>query len=131
VKAFVRRDPQFGTDVLTSVVLDFGGRHAAFTCSTQMESDQRVELIGTGGRLMIEIPFNIPPDRATRILHVAGGDPPVAPNVEAIEVAAADLYTIQGDAFAAAVRTGGPPPTPPEDAVANMAVIERVLESAS
>ena len=63
VVAAVRRDPTFGTDVLTSAVLDFDGRHATFTCSTQVEDDQRVHLIGTAGRLLVEIPFNIPPDR--------------------------------------------------------------------
>jgi predicted dehydrogenase len=131
VKAFVRRDPQFGTDILTSAVLDFGDRHATFMCSTQMESDQRVELIGTEGRLVVEIPFNIPPDRPTRILHVAGGDPPVAPHVEVIEVATADQYAAQGDLFSQAVRSGGPVPTPTDDAVANMVVIERILDSAA
>ena len=50
VSAAVRRDPTFGTDALTSAVLDFGGRQATFTCSTQLEPDQRVHLLGTEGR---------------------------------------------------------------------------------
>ena len=125
----MRRDPSFGTDVLTSAVLDFGGRHATFTCSTQVEDDQRVHLIGTAGRLLVEIPFNIPPDRPTRILRAAGGDPPVAPDIEIIEVPAADPYGVQGDAFSAAVRDGSPVPIPPADAVGNMVVIERILAS--
>ena len=62
------RDPTFGTDVLTSAVLDFDGRQATFTCSTQLEPDQRVHLLGTTGRLEVEIPFNIPPDRPTRVV---------------------------------------------------------------
>ena len=65
VTAAVRRDPNFGTDALTSAVLDFGGRHATFTCSTQIEPDQRVHLIGNTGRLLVEIPFNIPPHLPT------------------------------------------------------------------
>lgn len=127
VVAAVRRDPDFGTDVMTSVVLDFAGRHASFTCSTQIEDDQRVELVGAAGRLVVEIPFNIPPDRPTRVLLVAGGDPPVAPTVEVIELPTADPYAVQGDAFAVAVRDGGPVPIPPADAVGNMTVIERIL----
>ncbi len=127
VTAAVRRDPRFGTDVLASAVLDFGGRHATFTCSTQIESDQRVHLIGTNGRLLVEIPFNIPPDLPTRIVHAAGGDPPVAPGIEVIEIPAADPYSVQCDAFSAAVRDGSNVPIPPEDAIANMAVIERIL----
>jgi predicted dehydrogenase len=131
VAASVRRDPAFGTDVLTSAVLDFGGRHATFTCSTQLEPDQRVHLIGTEGRLLVEIPFNIPPDRPTRIIRAAGGDPPVAPGLEVIEVPTADPYGAQCDAFAAAIRDGAPVPVPPSDGVANMVVIERILAAAS
>jgi predicted dehydrogenase len=131
VTGAVRRDPRFGTDVLTSAVLDFGGRHATFTCSTQIESDQRVHLIGTEGRLLVEIPFNIPPDRPTRIIRAAGGDPPVAPGIEVFEIPTADPYTIQGDAFSTAVRDGSGVPIPPEDAVGNMAVIERILAASS
>ena len=127
VIATVRRDRRFGTDVLTSAMLDFGGRHATFTCSTQIEDDQRVHLIGTAGRLLVEIPFNIPSDRPTRILRAAGGDPPVAPDLQIFDVPAADPYGVQGDAFSAAVREGSSVPIAPTDAVGNMAVIERIL----
>jgi predicted dehydrogenase len=125
----VRYDPTFGTDVLSSAVLDFNGRHATFTCSTQIEDDQRVHLVGTHGRLLVEIPFNIPPDRPTRIIRATGGDPPVAPGIEVITVPEADPYAVQVDAFAAAIRDGAPVPIPPEDAIGNLAVIERILRS--
>lgn len=131
VKASIRRDRDFGTDVLTSVILDFDGRHAAFTCSTQIEDDQRVHLQGTAGRLLVEIPFNIPPDRPTRIIAFAGGEPPVAPGMEIHEVPAADQYGIQADAFSAAVRDDTQVPTPPEDAVANLEVMERIFADAT
>ena len=127
VAAAVRRDPAFGTDVLVSAVLDFGGRQASFTCSTQLESDQRVHLLGTSGRLEVEIPFNIPPDRPTRVIRAAGGSPPVSPGLTTFEVPACDPYTAEADAFARAVRAGVPAPVPPEDAIGNMRVIERVL----
>jgi predicted dehydrogenase len=130
VVAAVRSDPTFGTDVLSSAVLDFGGRHATFTCSTQIEDDQRVHLVGTEGRLLVEIPFNIPPDRPTRIIRAAGGDPPVAPDIEVITVPTADPYGVQGDAFSIAVREGAPVPIPPEDAIGNLAVIERIRRRA-
>ena len=131
VSAAVRIDPRFGTDIVTSAVLDFAGRHATFTCSTQTEPDQRVHLIGSKGRLLVEIPFNIPPHLPTRIIHAAGGDPPVAPGIDIIEIPAADPYTAQCDAFAAAVRNGSDVPIPPHDAVANMAVIDRILANSS
>jgi hypothetical protein len=81
--------------------------------------------------LLVEIPFNIPPDRPTRIVRAAGGDPPVAPGIEVFEIPTADPYTIQGDAFSTAVRDGSGVPIPPEDAVGNMAVIERILAASS
>jgi len=130
VMAAIRRDPVGGTDVVTSAVLDVDGRHAAFTCSTRLEDDQRVHIHGTEGRLLVEIPFNIPPDRPTRILAVAGGEPPVAPNVVVHEVAAADQYAVQADAFSEAVRSSTEVPTPPQDAVANLRVIERIFAAA-
>jgi predicted dehydrogenase len=130
VTAAVRCDPRFGTDVLTSAVLDFGGRHATFTCSTQLEDDQRVRLVGTEGRLLVELPFNIPPDRPTRILRFAGGRPPVEPGIEVIEVPPADPYSAECDAFSAAIRDRAPVPIPPADAVATMVVIEQILAAA-
>ena len=131
VMASIRRDPDFGTDILTSVVLDFDGRHAVFTCSTQLEHDQRVHIYGTEGRLLVEIPFNIPPDRPTRVLAVSGGNPPVDPNVVVHQVAAADQYRVQADAFSLAIRDDTPVPTPPQDAVANIEVMERIFADAS
>jgi predicted dehydrogenase len=130
VKASIRRDVSFGTDVITSAILDFGGRHATFTCSTQLEDDQRVHLVGTAGRMLIEIPFNIPPGLPTRILLFSGGDPPVAPGLEVHEVEAGDQYGIQADAFSRSIRDGGPVPTEPRDAVANLEVMERIVADA-
>ena len=127
VSAAVRRDESFGTDALTSAVLDFDGRHATFTCSTQLEPDQRVHLLGSAGRLEVEIPFNIPPDRPTRVVLTAGGDPPVAPQQTVFELPAADQYVAMADAFATAVRAGSPTPVAPEDAIGNMRVIEQIL----
>ena len=61
----------------------------------------------------------------------AGGDPPVAPAMETITFETADPYTVQAERFAAAILDGLPTPTPPEDAVANMRVIDRVFAAAA
>jgi predicted dehydrogenase len=127
VHALVRRDRTFGTDALTSALLDFDGRQAAFTCSTQLEPDQRVHLLGTTGRLEVEIPFNIPPDRPTRVMLASGGEAPVAPDVTVFELPPCDQYTVMADGFSQAVREGVPVPTPPEDAIGNLTVIEQIL----
>lgn len=131
VKASIRRDETFGTDVLTSAVLDFDGRHSTFTCSTQLEDDQRVTVLGTRGRLVVEIPFNIPPDTETRVLHFSGGSPPVEPGLVVHRIPAANQYGIQADAFSRAIREDTPVPTPPEDAVANLRVIEQIFADGS
>jgi predicted dehydrogenase len=130
VQAALRRDPATGVDVLTSAILEFDGGHATFTCAIRAEDDQRVEIYGTEGRISIGIPFNIPPDRPTRVSVFAGGDPPVAPGVEVITFETADPYGSESQRFAEAILDGLPTPTPPEDAVANMRVIEAIFRAA-
>jgi predicted dehydrogenase len=127
VQAAVRRAPELGVDVLTSGILEFPGGVATFTCSTRSETDQRVHVYGTGGRISVEIPFNIPPDRPTRIFVTAGGDPPVAPATETLTFDTADPYACEADRFADAVLDGVPLPVEPEDAVANLLVIEALF----
>ena len=69
VEASVMRDPATGVDILTSAILEFGDGVATFTCSTRVETDQRVHVYGSDGRLSIDIPFNIPPDRPTHVVR--------------------------------------------------------------
>ena len=127
IQASLRRDAATGVDVLVSAILDFEGGIASFTCAIRSESDQRVDIYGTTGRISIEIPFNIPPDRPTRIRLTAGGDPPVAPDTTVLEFPTTDPYTAEVERFASAVLDGGPTPVPPEDAVANLRVIEQIF----
>ena len=118
--ALMERDPDFGTDRLTSAVLEFPGGECAFTCSTQLAPYQRMHILGTRGRIEIEIPFNAPPDRATRIL--------IGDRIE--EFAPCDQYTIQGDLFSRAILENGPVPVPLEDALHNMEAIDAIARSA-
>ena len=131
VEAAILRDPDMEVDVLTSGLLVFpGGGTATFTCSTRSETDQRVHIYGTEGHISVGIPFNVPPDLPTHIFVTHGGEPPVAPDVERFTFEVADPYGVEADAFADAALDGAPLPIPPEDAVANMRVIERVFEAA-
>ena len=70
----VERDPEMGTDRLTSGLLEFRGGHSVFTCSTQLVPYQTVQILCTKGRIEIEIPFNAPPDRPCRIYIDDGRD---------------------------------------------------------
>ena len=131
VRGTVRRETPAGVDVLTSGTLEFaGGGLATFTCSIRSETDQRVHIYGTEGHISVGIPFNIPPDRPTHVFVTQGGEPPVAPHVERLTFDTADPYGVEADAFAAAILDGTPMPIDAADAVANMRVIEQLLEAA-
>ncbi|WP_207482734.1 Gfo/Idh/MocA family protein [Arenibaculum pallidiluteum] len=129
--ALIDRDPGFGTDRLTSGLVDFGGgRHLIFTVSTQLVPFQRVQALGTSGRIEIRIPFNAPPDEPTRILVDEGrvhGDA----QARSLELPACDQYTLQGEAFARAIRGAGPLVGGVEDAIVNMRVLDALRRSES
>ncbi len=130
VQASIRRHPDFGTDIVTSAVLEFGDGQASFVVSTQTEPDQRVHLLGSDGRIEIEIPFNTPPDRESRIFLTREGATPSDPDTVTIRFPATSNYTVQAELFAGAILEDGPVPIPPEDGVANMRVIEQIVEAA-
>jgi predicted dehydrogenase len=125
----LERDPEFHTDRLSSAILDFPAGQSVFTCSTQLAPYQRVQIFGTKGRVEIEIPFNAPPDRPCRLFVDHGADV-FGSGTKTEEFAICDQYTIQGDAFSEAVRGGGEVPTPLEDSLGNMQVIEALFRSA-
>jgi predicted dehydrogenase len=125
----MERDPAMGTDRLTSMLLDFGGAHLVGTCSTQMVPFQRIEILGSHGRLEIPIPFNAPPDRACTLVFDDGRDL-FGGGQEVIRLPVCDQYTLQGDLFARAILDDTPVPEPLEDAVQNMEWLQRVVENA-
>ncbi|HET8525820.1 MAG TPA: Gfo/Idh/MocA family oxidoreductase [Actinomycetota bacterium] len=127
IQGSVSRDAVLGIDTLTSGILGFDDGIASFTCSTRAEPDQRVHIYGTGGRISLEIPFNIPWDRPTRVFVTAGGEPPVRPETEVLTFDPANEYSIQAERFAAAALDGVPVPIPAYDAVGNLRVIEELF----
>ena len=120
----IEYDPGFETDRICSGILDFVQGTSTFTCSTQLVPYQRVNVFGTKGRIEIEIPFNAPPDKPCKILFQNNE------KIEEIEIEICDQYTIQGDLFSLAVLKNEKVPTPIEDALANMKVLEAVIQSA-
>jgi predicted dehydrogenase len=125
VSALLERDPAFGTDRLISAFLDYPSGQATFTCGTQMAPYQRLTFFGDNGRIEIEIPVNAPPDKETRIFVQSGADF----RTETFPVC--DQYTLQGDAFSLAIQGVGEVPVPLENALANMAVIKGLFDSAA
>jgi predicted dehydrogenase len=129
VAGIAERDPEFGTDRLTSAMMEFPSGQAVFTCSTQLVPYQRMQFLGTKGRIEIEIPFNAPNDRPTRIFIDDGRDV-FGTGIRTETIPDCDQYTVQGDAFSRAIREGGEVPVPLEDAIANMAVMEAIFRAA-
>ena len=129
VLALIERDPDTHVDRLTSFLMDFSEGQAVFSCSTQLVPNQRVQAFGTKGRIEIEIPFNAPPDRMTRIFVDDGGDM-FGAGVSTEEFAPVDQYTLQGDAFARAILDWTPLPVPLDEAIHNMQVVDALFRSA-
>jgi predicted dehydrogenase len=129
VSGVLEKDPKFQVDRLTSAILEFPSGQASFTCSTQLVPYQRMQLLGTKGRIEIEVPFNAPNDRPCRIFIDDGRDL-LGGGIIVETFPTCDQYTLQGDAFSRAVREGKEPPVPLSDAIRNMAVIEAVFRSA-
>ncbi len=119
----IEYDPQMKIDRLASGVLEFNNGTATFTCSTQLTNHQRVSIYGTLGSLEIANPFTPQPDESCKIILQAG------PERKEIVVEACDQYTIQGDLFSQAILNDASVPTPLEDGVANMRVIDGIIRS--
>jgi predicted dehydrogenase len=125
----IERDPAMGIDRLTSGMLDFPGGQAIFSCAMQLIPYQRAQFLGTKGRIEIEVPFNAPVDRPTRIFIDSTGDL-TGSGIATESFAVCDQYALQGDAFSRAVLEGGQVPVTIEDSIGNMAAIEAVFRSA-
>jgi predicted dehydrogenase len=130
VLGLIERDAVFGTDSLTSAVLDFPQGHSTFTCSTRLAPYQRMIFLGSEGRIEVLIPFNAPNDRPTQLLFDDGKDLTGA-RAETIEIPVCDQYEIQGSLFSQALRENRAQPIPLEDAINNMTVIDAVFRSAA
>ena len=61
------KDKIFKTDVLSSVLMDFGGIYSSFTVATQSNKSQQVFILGTKKSIIIENPFNAEPKKSTNI----------------------------------------------------------------
>ena len=88
-----------------------------------------MHFFGTKGRIEIEIPFNAPKDRPTRIFIDDGSDH-FGAGIATETFPTSDQYTIQGDAFSRAILDNTDVPVPVEAAIKNMAVIEALFNSA-
>ncbi len=131
-------DPKLKIDRLASGILDFGFGTSCFTCSTQLAPYQRVHIFGTEGRIEIEYPLSPPGNKMTGVWHKRGNDSGLSSFLSAdkypapvqVPFAPCDEYALQGDLFSLSVLNDTEVPTPIDDAVANMGVIDCIVQSA-
>ena len=129
VVSLIDRDPDFGTDRTTSALVDFGeGRHLTFTTSTQSVPYQRVNILGTKGRLEVEIPYNAPQGGAMK-LYLDDGSKLAGAVAKTIKLEKADQYQLQGEAFSRAVRGKQKLEFGLDDAILQMRVLDALFRS--
>jgi predicted dehydrogenase len=126
VTATIDRDPKFKTDRLAGGLADFGdGRHLSFTVSTQLAPYQRVNIMGTKGRIEIEIPFNAPPDKPNRYF-VQGME---MNEGEWTALPVSDQYQLQAEAFGRVIRKREKPTWGVDDAIQSMKILDALFRS--
>ncbi len=129
VMALVSRSAEFGTDTITSGLLDFGqGRQLTFAVSTELAGGQAVTIMGNKARLSLSIPFNQPPD-APQTLTVDDGKTLTGATAVTHTLQASDQYQQMGEAFSRAVRGETDLPYGLADARANMRIIDALFRS--
>ncbi len=129
VLGLMDQDPTLKVDRLTSAMLQFPSGQALFTCSMQMVYHQRMQVLGTLGRIEMGMPFTPPPERVCQIF-IDDGTGLSGSGMTTESFPLCNQFTIQGDAFSRAVRGESNVPVPVTDAIRNMAVIEAILRSA-
>jgi predicted dehydrogenase len=127
--ALIDRDPTFRTDRVTSALVDFGeGRRLDYSVSTQCAPHQRIQLLGTKGRIELHVPVNAPQGAKTR-LSIDDGSSLEGSGIVTETVPESDQYMLQGEAFSRAIRGEIALPYGVEDAIANMRVIDALFRS--
>lgn len=121
-------DPDFGTDQLGSVILQFPSAQMTFSISTQLMPYQRMYFFGEKKALEVRIPFNAPIDQPNEI-HIHHGDI-TGHQVEVIQLPISDQYTKQADDFSMAILEGKEVPVSLESAFQNTKILEAIFQAA-
>ncbi len=95
-----------------------------FDCSVRTPDRQMVEIRGAKGRIAVDLAF-VPPEDEAATFQLWRGK-----KVEIIAVPVTDQYQLMVEDFADALLNDRPPRFPPQDGVANMRVVDRLLASA-
>ena len=123
ISSVIEYHPDFKVDILASGILEFETGTSVFFSATQLADNQQAQIFGSKGNIKFELPFNPPIDRPSKIFVT------ICDDCQTIEFDTCNHYTIQADLFALAIKNNAPVPTPLEDAVKNMIVLEKLKES--
>jgi predicted dehydrogenase len=90
---------------------------------------QRVDIVGTKGRIEVAIPCNAPQGKSMRI-YVDKGQKLGGAAAKTVTMRAADQYRLQGEAFSRAIRGIEPLAYGVEDPIRQMRVLDALFRSA-
>jgi len=105
-------------------MLEFDTGLASFTCSTQLPRYQGAQILGTAGRLELPWPFNPDPAEPATLFHQPDGE-----EERTIRIAQCNQYGLQVERMNEAILNDLSVPTPLEDALKNMQVIDAMVAS--
>jgi predicted dehydrogenase len=117
--------PEGGADAFAAATLRFaGGMVAQVACAVGLTIDNRARIHGTEGWIEVPHPWIITKSGGedSLFVHRRGAARP-----ERIPIAATDVYALEAEAFAEAVRAGARavPAMSPEDTLGNLATLDR------
>jgi predicted dehydrogenase len=123
VISLMSQHPDFGTDMLTSAMLDFGTVRATFNTSTCATAFQRVDIVGSAGMIIVQLPFNAYTDVPAKItVETAIG-------TREVEIESVDQYGLMVDNFACKIIEKATPSDDEDDAICNQKVLDAILLS--
>jgi predicted dehydrogenase len=121
-------DPNFQVDRLTTALMIFPRAQASFNCTSQLSAYQHLVVMGSKGRLEMEIPVNLPDDTPTR-LRLTTGSMPAELVTEVIENPPCNQYRLMFEQFSRAIRGEGRPPVSLEFSAGNASILEALFRS--
>jgi predicted dehydrogenase len=114
----------YDVDCFVTGILEFADGNATFTAATKIEPEQYVKIYGEQGSIFIPVPFNPIADTGTHLVLKCHK------THEEIACIPSDHYRNMGDVFANSITQKIDVPTPLNDALANMKIIDAMFTSA-
>ena len=128
VVGLAKNDKKFKTDILSSVVLDFGEIYSSFIVATQSTFSQQVTILGTKKTLIVENPFNAIATKPTTVVIYNGKS--IYRKENTIKVfPAADQYEHQVTKFSNELLNKTKADYDLKDAKKNMKVLDAIFMS--